>query len=233
MVQIPIPIKNTKNQKVPRDHPTGLSTKTMSSYANNVNLRTYINRRILLGNALADVLAGKHYLIISAIEVPVIIMDPWRKPIKKYRRQKRVCYYISPSGRLNRFLVFKYVFDINRKPVLDEIAKYEIVGDWESRMDAIQQYIPSFRIDMEHVNNVFYFFFNKNIDTICTIDPKTHDFTELLYDHVGKAHLLKNWIQITKHRLSVQREFHPSAFFEKEEQKKLLSLMENDNTVNV
>ena len=205
----------------------------MGSYANNLSLCTYINRRILLGNALADVLAGKHYLIISAIETSYINRyKESNRESKIYRKPKRVCYYISPSGRLNKFLVFKYVFDIKRNPVLDEIAKYEIVGDWESRMDAIQHYLPSVRTDKEHVNNVFYFFFNKNIDTICTIDPKTHDFTELLYDHVGKAHLLKNWIQITKHRLAVQREFHPSAFFEKEEQKKLLSLMENDNTVN-
>ena len=181
-------------------------------------MNTSVNIVKILKDALAGVLARKHYLIISAIEIP-----NGRKKILK-----RVCYYIKPSERVpNKFLVFKYVFDIYPNPVDDEIAKYEIVSNWETA-----DYAQKFNINRsrptnpDYFNKILKFFIEKNIDTVCTIDRNTNDFIDILYDHTGKAHITKQFIQnaryLSNERLTAQREGDPSVFFDTPEQQEIL-----------
>jgi len=185
-------------------------------------MNTSVNIGKILKDALAGVLAGKHYLIISVIEVPN----------GRNKKPKRVCYYIIPSERVpNKLLFFKYAFDMYPNPVHDEFAKYEIVSNWETadyaQMVIINRNRPT---NPDYFNNVLKFFIEKNIDTVCTIDSNTYDFIDILYDHTGKAHIAKQFIQNARKwsniRLNAQREGHPDEFLKTPEQKELLAKME-------
>ena len=184
-------------------------------------MKTSVNIGKILKDALADVLARKHYLIITVIEIP-----NGRKKIPK-----RVCYYIIPSERVpNKLLFFKYVFKTEKNPVDDEFAKYEIVSNWETAEHAQYTIISTRPTNPDYFNNVLRFFIEKNIDTVCTIDPITKEPIELVYDHTGKAHIGRQFIQKARkwsnERLNAQREGHPDEFFETPEQKQLIAKME-------
>jgi len=206
-------------------------------------MNTSTNIGKILKNALADVLAGKYYLIVSEIETN--FLNKLEGPVKRYKRPKRVCFYITPNvdPTVNsKFAVHRHIFlNTKRNPVLDEIDKYQIVGNWGEDAERYKIiHIGAFSRrwpDPDYFNVALRFFLSKNIDTVCTIDIDTKKPIELVYDRIGKAHIARQFRQNARKwsniRTNAEREFDPSVFFEQPEQKELLEQMKKcpGNTV--
>jgi len=199
-------------------------------------MNTSTNIGKILKNALADVLAGKYYIIVSEIETNFI--NKLEGPVKRYKIPKRVCFYITPNvdPTVNsKFAVHRHLFlKTKRNPVLDEIDKYQIVGNWGENAERYKIiHIGAYSRrwpDPDYFNVALRFFLSKNIDTVCTIDINTKEPIELVYDRTGKAHIARQFRQNARKwsniRLNAQREGHPDEFFDTPEQKELLAKME-------
>ena len=201
-------------------------------------MNTSTNIGKILKNALADVLAGKYYLIVSEIEKN--FTNKLEGAVKRYKIPKRVCFYITPNFEpfVNSKLSFhRHIFlNTKRKPALDEIDKYKIVCNWGEnaerykiiRIDAYSRLRP----DPDYFNIALRFLLSKNIDTVCTIDPVTKEPIELVYDRAGKAHIARQFIQNARKwsniKTNAEREGHPDKFFEQPEQIELLEQMKNN-----
>ena len=195
-------------------------------------MKTSVNIGKILKNALADVLSGKHYLIISAIETieSSIIKDNGK--LGNLRKPRRVCYYITPDDDEPELLrVRSIVFASDY--IKNERARYKLVRHWDiSKKEIKDVFITAAESDDEYFNNVLKFFIEKNIDTVCTIDPVTEEPIELVYDHTGKAYIARQFIQNARKwsniKTNAEREGDPSVFFDTPEQKELLEKMKNN-----
>ena len=144
----------------------------------------------ILRKNIPKVLNNTIHMIISVYEIPIGT---------RYKTPKRVVYHLNFTRlKATGFQDYKYIqvsretFPINKNPVKDRQAKYEIVGDFEIGRKGEKVYESTNPLNI--IKNVFI---KKNIDTIVITD-RYGDKPEILYDATGYHDIWKKYINNLK-----------------------------------
>jgi len=144
----------------------------------------------LLRKYIPMVLRGSIHMIVSVLEIPTGT---------RYKTPKRVVYHLDyyvlkATGfqDYNYVNVVREIFPINRDPLKDSEAKYEIIGD--IGIGGNSQYVT----DATSINldKIIRLFIRKNIDTIVITD-RNGDNVKILYDATGYLEVGKRFLENT------------------------------------